>query len=133
MIHLEEHKTRKIDIYKRYKEGLKDLPLNMNPYLQESDPNFWLTCILIDEDIINNGKVNPTIIREELEKYNAEGRHIWKPMHLQPFFKEYDYIKSKEKSISKDLFERGLCLPSDIKMTAEEQDKIIEIIKKIFL
>lgn len=82
MLYLEEHKEKKREIYKRYKERLKDLPLKMNPYLEESDPNFWLSCILLDEEIIESGKITPIIIREELEKHNIEARHIWKPMHL---------------------------------------------------
>ena len=160
--YLEEHIAQKKAIYMRYKEGLKDLPLQMNPYDEKnSEPNFWLSCLLIDKDamcqqvrgehkalyISEPGKSCPTEILETLAKYNAEGRPIWKPMHEQPLFrmnpfitregngraKTNAYIEGGSEDVGMDIFERGLCLPSDNKMTAEEQDQIIEIIKSCFM
>ena len=159
--YLEEHISQKKAIYERYKEGLKDLPVTMNPYDEvNSVPNFWLSCMLIDKEamcqqvrgenealyISEPGKSCPTEILETLAKYNAEGRPIWKPMHMQPIFRMNSfvtqhgngraqtnaYIASDTLDIGMDIFERGLCLPSDNKMTAEEQDMIIEIIKGCF-
>lgn len=159
--YLEEHIAQKKAIYMRYKEGLKDLPVQMNPYDEKnSEPNFWLSCMIIDEDamcqqvrgeqnaiyISEPGKSCPTEILETLAKYNAEGRPIWKPMHEQPIFrmnpfitregngraKTNAYIVGDCVNVGMDLFERGLCLPSDNKMTAEEQDIVIEIIKRCF-
>ena len=159
--YLEEHIAQKKAIYMRYKEGLKDLPVQMNPYDERnSEPNFWLSCMTIDKEamckqvrgeqealyISEPGKSCPTEILETLAKYNAEGRPIWKPMHEQPIFrmnpfitregngraKTNAYIEGGCEDVGMDLFERGLCLPSDNKMTAEEQDRIIEIIKKCF-
>ena len=126
MIHLDEHIRLKKEIYLRYKEGLADLPLSMNPYMDDMEPNYWLSCFLLDEDC----KVTPEDIRLKLDAYNAEARPIWKPMHLQPVFAGCDFVSVAEgKDVNTVLFERGLCLPSDIKMTEEEQEKIIEIIK----
>ena len=159
--YLEEHIAQKKAIYMRYKEGLRDLPVQMNPYDEKnSNPNFWLSCMLIDKDamcqqvrgeqnalyISESGKSCPTEILETLEKYNAEGRPIWKPMHEQPIFrmnpfiiregngraKTNAYIEGGFEDVGMDIFERGLCLPSDNKMTAEEQDVVIEIIKNCF-
>lgn len=159
--YLEEHIAQKKAIYKRYKEGFKDLPVIMNPYDEEkSEPNFWLSCILIDKEamckqvrgetealyISEPGKSCPTEILETLAKYNAEGRPIWKPMHTQPIYrmnpfvtregngraKTNAYIAGVALDIGADIFDRGLCLPSDNKMTIEEQDKIIEIVKGCF-
>lgn len=159
--YLEEHIAQKKAIYMRYKEGLKDLPVQMNPYDEKnSEPNFWLNCMIIDKDamcqqvrgeqkalyISEPGKSCPTEILETLAKYNAEGRPIWKPMHEQPLFrmnpfitregngraKTNAYIEGGSEDVGMDIFERGLCLPSDNKMTAEEQDQIIEIIKSCF-
>ena len=159
--HLEEHIAQKKAIYMRYKEGLKDLPVQMNPYdAQNSEPNFWLSCMLIDPDamcqqvrseknalyVSEPGKSCPTEILETLAKYNAEGRPIWKPMHMQPIFrmnpfitvegngraKTNAYIEGGCTDVGKDIFKRGLCLPSDNKMTAEQQEKVIEIIKMCF-
>lgn len=159
--HLEEHIQRKKEIYFRYKDGLKNLPVSMNPYeADKSEPNFWLSCIIIDKDymckqvrseseacyISEKGKTCPTEILETLAKYNAEGRPIWKPMHMQPIYrmnpfitKEGNgraqtnaYISGESNDVGADIFARGLCLPSDIKMTNDEQDRIIEIIKSCF-
>lgn len=130
-LHIEEHKKLKTDIYFNYKKLLNDIDITMNPYLEESVPSFWLSCMLIGEDSIKNG-VDPEKIRLHLEEYNVESRRIWKPMHLQPFFEKYDYIKYEDESVSEDIFNRGLCLPSDIKMTIETQQKVCELIKNVF-
>ena len=159
--HLEEHIAQKKAIYMRYKEGLKDLPVTMNPYDESiMEPNFWLSCLLINEEamckqvrsdndacyVSEKGKSCPTEILETLAKYNAEGRPIWKPMHMQPMYRMNPfitvegngrgrtnaYIAGKGVDIGADIFARGLCLPSDNKMTVEEQEKIIEIIKSCF-
>ena len=159
--YLEEHIVQKKAIYMRYKEGFKDLPVTMNPYdEQNSEPNFWLSCLLIDEDAMcrqvrgetdtlylsESGKSCPTEILETLAKYNAEGRPIWKPMHMQPLYRNNPYITREGSGrartnayisggvadVGMDIFARGLCLPSDNKMTVEEQDKVIEIVKECF-
>ena len=147
MLHLEEHIAQKKAIYMRYREGFKDLPITMNPYLEnEMEPNFWLSCILIEKDAMCSqirsdltaqyrkepGKSCPTEILETLAKYNAEGRPIWKPMHMQPIFQTKPFVKAGDEDVGADIFHRGLCLPSDNKMTAEEQDQIIEIVKSCF-
>ncbi len=128
LIHLDEHKAKKEEIYNIYKEGLSNLPLTMNPYPDCSEPNFWLSCILIDKDC----KVKPLDIIKKLGEHNIEARHIWKPMHMQPVFDGYDYICCENDSVSEDIFQRGVCLPSDIKMTSEQQKRVIEIIKECF-
>lgn len=128
MLHLEEHIAVKKAIYKRYEEGFKDLPVTMNPYTDDVEPNYWLSCMLIDKGV----NVKPNDIRVKLEEYNAESRHTWKPMHMQPIFKGCDYISVNENNVAEDIFARGLCLPSDIKMTPEQQDIVIEIVKSCF-
>ena len=125
--HLDEHMAKKTKIYNRYKEGLKDLPITMNPYLKDSEPNFWLSCMLIDKDC----KVTPIQVLEKLNEFNVESRPIWKPMHMQPLYKENDFITAGD-NVGEDVFKRGLCLPSDVKMTEEEQDYVIEVIKTCF-
>lgn len=159
--YLENHIAQKKAIYERYKEGLKDLPITMNPYDEENSvPNFWLSCMIINQDamckqvrgeceslyVSESGKSCPTEILETLSKYNAEGRPIWKPMHMQPIYRMNGfvtregngrartnaYIPGQIFDVGMDIFNRGLCLPSDNKMTAEEQDQIIEIIKSCF-
>ena len=127
LLHLEEHRAKKTEIYNRYKEGFKGLPLTMNPFLPESVPNFWLSCILLSEEV----KVTPEEIRLALLSENIEARPIWKPMHLQPVFEGYDFITANGEDVGSDIFRRGLCLPSDIKMTAEEQDRVIRIIREM--
>ena len=129
MRHLDEHKKRKEEIYRLYKEELSDLPVAMNPYeVGKSNPNFWLSCLIIDKDI----EVTPNELRLELEKYNVEARLIWRPMHLQPIYENSDYITVSDKSVSEEIFCRGLCLPSDIKMNKDAQKKIAEIIIQYF-
>lgn len=159
--YLEEHIKQKKRIYERYRDGLKDLPVQMNPYdAINSEPNFWLSCMIIDKAamckqirgekealyVSESGKSCPTEILETLAKYNAEGRPIWKPMHEQPIFRMNPfitrdgngrartnaYIEGGCIDVGMDIFERGLCLPSDNKMTECEQDVVIEIIKGCF-
>ncbi len=147
LIHLQEHIDLKKAIYERYKEGFKDLPVSMNPYdAENSEPNYWLSCMIIKPEamchqergdskasyIKEAGKTCPTEILETLEKYNAEGRPIWKPMHMQPMYKDHPFISVDGNDVGSDIFDRGLCLPSDIKMTKEQQDIIIEIVRGCF-
>lgn len=158
--HLEEHIAQKKAIYEKYKEGLKDLPVKMNPIPENCKPNYWLSCMIIDKEamckqvrgeqealyISEKGKSCPTEILEAIASINAEGRPIWKPMHMQPIFRNNPfitrngngrantnaYIQSEKTDVGMDIFERGLCLPSDNKMTEEEQNQIIEVIKNCF-
>lgn len=167
--YLERHIAQKKAIYERYKEGLKDLPVQMNPYDAEcSEPNFWLSCMIIDKDAMcrqvrseckalfvpEEGKSCPTEILEAIASMNAEGRPIWKPMHMQPIYRMNGFVTREGNGRAKtnayivggtvskkdglpidigmDIFERGLCLPSDNKMTPEEQDRIIEMIHRCF-
>ena len=166
--YLEEHIAQKKAIYERYKEGLKGLPVDMNPYDGEnSEPNFWLSCLLIRPEamcrqvrgdceavyVSEPGKSCPTEILETLAKYNAEGRPLWKPMHMQPIYRMNGFVTregsgraktnayisggalgadGKPLDVGMDLFHRGLCLPSDNKMTAEEQERVIEIVRECF-
>lgn len=128
LLHLEEHKAKKVAIYNRYKEGLKGVPVTMNPYLEYTSPNFWLSCLLIDE----KSHFTPMDLNGKLAEVGIETRPIWKPMHMQPYFKDCDFISVEDKPVDFDIFARGLCLPSDIKMTEEEQDFVIAQIKKLF-
>ena len=166
--YLEEHIAQKTAIYNRYKEGFKDLPVKMNPFDEvNSVPNHWLSCIIIDKDAMSphvrgeqdvlytpaSGKSSPSEILETLTKFNAEGRPIWKPMHMQPIFRMNPFVTREGNGrgktnayiaggavgkdglpadISMDIFSRGLCLPSDNKMTLDEQDRIIEIVRACF-
>lgn len=130
--HLEEHKEGKRKIYERYKEGFKSLPIKMNPYLEDkSDPNFWLSCLTINEEAFQEG-ITPEKLRTTLAEYNAESRPIWKPMHMQPIYEDRDYITVSGENVGEDIFARGLCLPSDLNMTEEQQNVVIEIIKSCF-
>ena len=128
LIHLEEHRDAKEKIYRRYEQAFKGLPVKMNPYLEDTRPNFWLSCMLVDEECA----VDPMDIMKALSEANVEARPIWKPMHMQPVFKDNDFISACEPSVDEQIFKRGLCLPSDIKMTEEEQNAIINIIKSMF-
>ena len=154
MPYLNEHISQKKAIYYRYKEGLKDLPVTLNPFIEDiMEPNFWLTCLLIDDDAMCmeertdlvasyekvQGKSCPAEILELLAKYNVESRPLWKPMHLQPLYKDNIFVTadgvckdSDTYNVGSDIFRRGLCLPSDNKMTPQEQDIIIEIIRSCF-
>ncbi len=128
LLHLEEHRERKEKIYKKYEEGLKDLPVTMNPYLEYTKPNFWLSCMLIDRKC----KVTFMDVLNRLNEANVESRPLWKPMHMQPVFAKNDFISIEKDPVDEDLFSRGLCLPSDIKMTDDEQNYVIEIIRSCF-
>jgi dTDP-4-amino-4,6-dideoxygalactose transaminase len=151
--HLGEHISRKKAIYERYKEGFKGLPVKMNPFDEKNSvPNYWLSCLIIAKEAMcrqvrserealyvpEHGKSCPTEILETLAKYNVEGRPIWKPMHMQPIYRMNPFVtregngRSGAKDVGRDIFERGLCLPSDINMSEEEQDIVIEIIKRCF-
>ncbi|MBO7360652.1 MAG: DegT/DnrJ/EryC1/StrS family aminotransferase [Clostridia bacterium] len=160
--YLDEHIAQKKKIYYRYKEGLKDLPVSMNPFDEKvSEPNFWLSCMLIDEVAMSpfvrgekdelwtheKGKSCPGEILAALAAFNAEGRPIWKPMHMQPIYRSHPfvtregngrgrsnaYIAGTGADVGADIFRRGLCLPSDNKMTESQQDRIIEIIHRCFI
>ena len=128
---LDKRIEKKTNIYERYKRAFEGISeIKMQPYMANSKPNHWLSAIILDK----TSKIKPIDIIEALENENIESRPIWKPMHMQPFFKDYDFITlEKEKSIAQDIFERGVCLPSDTKMTDEEQKKVIKIIKKLFI
>ena len=148
--YLEEHIALKRSIYERYKVGLKGLPVAMNPFDGvKSVPNYWLSCMIIDKSamckqtrgdlkasyIPEHGKSCPTEILETLAENNAEGRPIWKPMHMQPIYRNNGFVTAGgvgKDNVGEDLFSRGLCLPSDIKMTEKDQDKVIEIIRACF-
>ena len=127
MFHLLEHRAKKEAIYRAYEKAFDGLPVQMNPYLSCSQPNFWLSCITIDPDC----SVTPEQIRLALEAENIESRPIWKPMHLQPVFAEHDFITAGD-NVGEDIFARGLCLPSDIKNTPEDMERIISVIKGMF-
>lgn len=126
LIHLEEHRARKTEIYRRYQRALNDLPVTMNPYLACSVPNFWLSCFTISEDVTQ--LITPEDVRLALAEENIESRPIWKPMHMQPVFSDCDFVTAGD-CVSEDIFARGLCLPSDIKMTEEQQDRVIACIR----
>ena len=130
MLHLDEHVRLKTQIRKRYEEAFSDIEeITLNPYYENSEPNFWLTCMTIDE----KSPVKPLDIMEALDKENIETRPIWKPMHLQPVYAGRDFIQVKDGiSVGEDIFNRGLCLPSDIKNTEEDMEKIISIIRRFF-
>lgn len=159
--YLDEHIAQKKAIYMRYKEAFEDLPVKMNPYDEvNSEPNFWLSCLIIDEDamckqvrgeqdycyVSEAGKTCPHEILDKLAEINAEGRPIWKPMHMQPIYRMNGfvtkdgngrartnaYIAGEANDVGMDIFNRGLCLPSDNKMMPEQQDVIIEVIKHCF-
>lgn len=159
--YINEHIAQKKAIYERYKEGFKDLPVYMNPFdAEKSKPNFWLSCMIIDKDAMapqvrgekdylyksKSGKSSPQEILDAIAAFNAEGRPIWKPMHMQPIYrnsafitkegngrgKSNAYIAGTGADVGADIFQRGLCLPSDNKMTKERQDVIIEIVHRCF-
>ena len=159
-LHLEEHIAQKKAVYERYLEGLEGLPVRMNPITEGTTPNYWLSALIIDDDamcrqvrddhqalyISEAGRSCPTEILEAITSVNAEGRPIWKPMHMQPMYRMHEaigregtlrcrtnaYIAGGADDVGADVFRRGVCLPSDNKMTAEEQDRIIEVIRACF-
>ena len=149
--YLEEHIAQKKAIWKRYQKGLSGLPVKMNPYEEDkASPNYWLSSMIIDEDamcvqirddkkvryIAEHGKSCPTEILEAIGSINAEGRPIWKPMHMQPLYEYSSFITASgadcSEDVGADIFARGVCLPSDIKMTEEQQERIIEVIRRCF-
>ncbi len=158
--YLEEHIAQKKAIYERYRDGLKDLPIQMNPIVDGCEPNYWLSALIIDKDCMcrqvrddstalyqpEHGKSCPTEILEAIASINAEGRPIWKPMHMQPMYRMNEfitqtgsgraktnaYIAGGVEDVGGDIFARGCCLPSDNKMTPEQQDVIVEVIKRCF-
>lgn len=126
---LNDRLAKKKEIYETYKEGFKDITeIEMKPVPVDTKPNYWLSTMLLKEE----SKDTPLNIMEALEKENIESRPIWKPMHMQPVFEKYDFIKVEDKPVSEDIFARGVCLPSDTKMTKEEQQEVIRIIKELF-
>ncbi|WP_314795844.1 aminotransferase class I/II-fold pyridoxal phosphate-dependent enzyme [uncultured Selenomonas sp.] len=127
MDYLDEHIRQKTAIYKRYETMLSDLPVHMNPYLKDSVPNFWLSCLTIDAGT----KVTPEMIQQALAEHNIESRPIWKPMHMQPVYARNELIGVGD-PVGEDIFARGLCLPSDNKMTEEEQEIVVGIIRELF-
>ncbi len=160
--YLEEHISQKKAIYERYREGLVNLPIKMNPYdSSKTLPNYWLSCMIIDEDsmapmvrgekdqlwIHESGKSSPGEILDALKYFGAEGRPIWKPMHLQPIYRSNAFVTKNGSGraqsnayikevgmvdVGLDVFNRGLCLPSDNKMSVEQQDRVIETIRRCF-
>ena len=159
--YLEEHIQQKKEIYERYRDGLKDLPVSMNPIPDDCEPNYWLSCLLIDKEamcqqvrgekealyIPEHGKSCPTEILEAISSINAEGRPIWKPMHMQPIYRMHGFVtragngrgqsnayivSENAVDVGSDIFVRGLCLPSDNKMTMEQVDRVCEIIHRCF-
>lgn len=166
--YLERHIAQKKAIYERYKEGFKDLPVTMNPFdAEEFEPNFWLSCLLVEPDAMckqirgeqdalyspEHGKSCPTEILEAISSINAEGRPIWKPMHMQPIYRMNGFVTregngramtnayiengsrgkdGRPLDVGMDIFHRGLCLPSDNKMSVEQQDKVMEVIRACF-
>ncbi|WP_242829597.1 MULTISPECIES: DegT/DnrJ/EryC1/StrS family aminotransferase [unclassified Butyrivibrio] len=159
--YLDEHIAAKKRIYERYRDGFKDLPVSMNPIPNNTEPNYWLSCMIIDEDsmcpqvrserkaLYNSepGKSCPTEILNSMAQFNVEGRPIWKPMHMQPIYRTNSFVtiqgllrgrsnayidEGKAVDVSMDIFERGLCLPSDVKMTEHDQDIVIDIIHRCF-
>lgn len=159
MEYIEEHIAQKKAIYERYREGLADLPVAMNPLGEDSVSNYWLSCITIDPSAMcknvrsereklyshSKGKTCPDEILDVLAGFHIEGRPIWKPMHLQALYRGNGFVgvsgrrnkninidEEKLDSVGADIFERGLCLPSDIKMTAKQQDVVIDLIHRCF-
>lgn len=158
--YLVEHLEQKKAIYERYKQGLKGLPVRMNPIVKGCSPNYWLSAMIIDTDSMckqvrsdtealylpEHGKSCPTEILEAISGINAEGRPIWRPMSFQPMYRMHGfigqngnlraqtnaYIAGGTKPVGWDIFDRGLCLPSDNKMTEEQQDRIIQVIRACF-
>lgn len=159
-LHLEEHIAQKKAVYERYLKGLEGLPVRMNPITEGTTPNYWLSALIIDDDamcrqvrddhqalyIPEAGRSCPTEILEAITSINAEGRPIWKPMHMQPMYRMHEtvgregtlrcrtnaYIAGGADDVGADIFQRGVCLPSDNKMTKEQQERIIEVIRACF-
>ena len=161
MLHISEHIAAKKAVYERYREGFSDLPVTLNPFEACSEPNYWLSCMLIDGSamcrqvrgekkylyVTEKGKTCPQEILEAMAEVNAEGRPIWKPMHMQPVYRMHGFVtaegygragsnayidEGERADVGADIFERGLCLPSDNKMTPGDQDRVIEAVRKCF-
>ena len=161
LAHIEEHRLQKKRIYERYREGFAELPVTMNPFLTGTEPNYWLSCLLIDEaacaphcrgerDCLwqaERGKSSPSEILEVFSAFHAEGRPIWKPMHLQPIYRMHPFMTAQGdgransnayiereglEDVGADIFARGLCLPSDNKMAVEDQEQVIELVRRCF-
>ncbi len=158
--YLSEHIAKKKAIYERYREAFEDLSVKMNPFENDTEPNFWLSCLIIDKEAMckqvrsenevlytpEEGKSCPTEIMDAIASINSEGRPIWKPMHMQPIYRNNPfvtrmgngramtnaYIDGEAVDVGMDIFERGLCLPSDIKMTESQQNRVIEVVKACF-
>ena len=131
LLSLEEHKRLKKAIYSRYQSAFSDIPeITMNPMNKDGDANCWLSCMTIKKDC----PVTPDMVMDALAEENIESRPIWKPMHLQPVFADCDFISLKEngESEAEEIFNRGLCLPSDIKNTDEDMELIIRTVRKLF-
>ena len=130
---LEERVAKKKQIFEAYREAFKQInDIEMMPVSDQGKPNYWLSCMTLKQ----GSKIKPLDSMQALEKENIESRPVWKPMHLQPYFKEYFFFShcdpENEQSIAEDIFNRGICLPSDTKMTAADQQRIINIIKALF-
>ena len=147
LLHLDEHVAQKKAIYERYKAAFEDLPVCMNPYdAAATVPNHWLSCLTIDEgamaphtrgDLDESwetvpGKSSPGEIIAALAAFGAEARPIWKPMHMQPLYATSEFVAASGEDVSADIFRRGVCLPSDNKMTEAQQAKVIEIVRRCF-
>lgn len=146
LLHLEEHKALKVAIYKQYEKAFADIPeIKMNPLNPDGDANCWLSCMTIDEE----SSVTPYMIMDALAAEDIETRPVWKPMHLQPVFADCDFFTANglqeyaapvkgdngdgwDNSVGGDIFRHGLCLPSDIKNTPEDMERIIGLIRKCF-
>lgn len=115
-------------IHDRYAENLAGLPITMQPMAQGTRPNRWLTSVLVEEGC----PVTVQTIIDALGRENMEARRLWKPMHTQPVFSSAPFVKVEERAVSEDLFDRGLCLPSDSKMTMEDVDRVSEVIRNCF-
>ena len=136
-MHLDEHIAAKRWIYHKYQAAFSELPVEMNPYLADSEPNYWLSCLTVNEDYMETkttkaAKATSEQIMTMLELINAEIRPIWKSMHLQPVFAGYEFMSVSKEPVSGDLFKRGLCLPSDIKMTDADIECVIDAVKGAF-
>lgn len=126
LLHLEEHREKKAAIYRRYEDAFRGTSITTNPFEAGTQPNFWLSCILLEQG-------GPMALLAKLNENNIESRPIWKPMHLQPVFAKNDFITAGGDAVDEDIFARGLCLPSDIKMTEDEQDFVIDVIRNTMI
>lgn len=130
LLHLDEHINKKKELYETYQQAFGDIKeIEMNPIPEDCKANYWLSCMTLKQE----SKVSPLDIMLALEKENIESRPVWNPMHLQPVFSEYDFVTTEEVgSVGEDIFNRGVCLPSDIKNTEEDMNKIVKIVRNLF-